>query len=228
MADEFRAVAEREGDPDLIDKIADERNVNTVDQLMAWLEEHNHPAMIMAADLSNDPGCSGLYVFKDDRVWAVRQPGLCPPGFAMAMTIGVPTNPAGRRRSTAACWPRNGPQPAGQIRRDLMNRSACHDLRPPWTPPSADIARLLSGRRTWKKWSCSTGNEARRGWASWGARARTGRKRVRRGRNRPIIDTPKPSCARALSAEPPDIAILTPMMAAQIMRDQGVRCLYDP
>ncbi len=49
MSDEFKVVAEREGDPDLIDKIADERNVNTVDELMAWLEEHNHPALVMDA-----------------------------------------------------------------------------------------------------------------------------------------------------------------------------------
>jgi acetyl-CoA synthase len=49
MADELKAVAEREGDPDLIDRIADERNVSTVDELLAWLEAHEHPAMIMEA-----------------------------------------------------------------------------------------------------------------------------------------------------------------------------------
>ncbi len=47
MADELRAVAEREGDPDLLDRIADERDVNTVDDLLAWMEEHNHPALVM-------------------------------------------------------------------------------------------------------------------------------------------------------------------------------------
>jgi acetyl-CoA synthase len=47
MADELKAVCEREGDPDLLDKIADERNVTSVDELMAWLEAHNHPAMVM-------------------------------------------------------------------------------------------------------------------------------------------------------------------------------------
>jgi acetyl-CoA synthase len=47
MAEEFQAVAEREGDPDLISKIADERNVTTVEDLLAWLEEHNHPALVM-------------------------------------------------------------------------------------------------------------------------------------------------------------------------------------
>jgi acetyl-CoA synthase len=47
MADELQAAAEREGDPDLIGRIADERQVSSVDELLAWLEEHNHPALIM-------------------------------------------------------------------------------------------------------------------------------------------------------------------------------------
>ncbi len=47
MADELRAVAEREADPDLINKIADERNASTVDELLAWMEEKNHPALVM-------------------------------------------------------------------------------------------------------------------------------------------------------------------------------------
>ncbi|MDX1415319.1 MAG: acetyl-CoA decarbonylase/synthase complex subunit alpha/beta [Candidatus Promineifilaceae bacterium] len=47
MADELQAVAIREGDPDLIDRIADERDVTSVDDLLAWLEEHNHPALVM-------------------------------------------------------------------------------------------------------------------------------------------------------------------------------------
>jgi acetyl-CoA synthase len=47
MAEEFKAVGMREGDPDLIDKIADERNVSTVDELLVWMEEHAHPALVM-------------------------------------------------------------------------------------------------------------------------------------------------------------------------------------
>ncbi len=49
MADELQAAAEREGDPDLIARIADERQVSSVDDLLAWLEEHNHPALVMEA-----------------------------------------------------------------------------------------------------------------------------------------------------------------------------------
>jgi acetyl-CoA synthase len=47
MADVFAAVAEREGDPDLIDKIADGNSAATVEELLAYLEEHNHPALVM-------------------------------------------------------------------------------------------------------------------------------------------------------------------------------------
>jgi acetyl-CoA synthase len=47
MSAELEAVAQREGDLDLINRIADERNATTVDDLLAWLEEHNHPALVM-------------------------------------------------------------------------------------------------------------------------------------------------------------------------------------
>jgi len=47
MAEELRVVTEREGDPDLLEKIADERHVTSVDELLAWMEEHNHPALVM-------------------------------------------------------------------------------------------------------------------------------------------------------------------------------------
>lgn len=48
MAEELKAVAEREGDAELIEKVADERSVSTVDELLAWMEAHNHPALVMA------------------------------------------------------------------------------------------------------------------------------------------------------------------------------------
>ncbi|MCL4879676.1 MAG: CO dehydrogenase/CO-methylating acetyl-CoA synthase complex subunit beta [Anaerolineae bacterium] len=47
MAAELQAVAEREGDPDLIERIADERHATTVEDLLMWLEQHNHPALMM-------------------------------------------------------------------------------------------------------------------------------------------------------------------------------------
>jgi acetyl-CoA synthase len=47
MSDELKAVCEREGDPDLLGKIADETGAATVEELLAWLEAHNHPAIAM-------------------------------------------------------------------------------------------------------------------------------------------------------------------------------------
>jgi acetyl-CoA synthase len=47
MAEEFKAIVTLQGDPDLIGKIADERQVTTVEQLLVWLEEHNHPALAL-------------------------------------------------------------------------------------------------------------------------------------------------------------------------------------
>jgi acetyl-CoA synthase len=47
MVTEFAAVAEREGVPDLIDRIADERSVTMVDELVEWVKEHNHPVLEM-------------------------------------------------------------------------------------------------------------------------------------------------------------------------------------
>jgi CO dehydrogenase/acetyl-CoA synthase beta subunit len=47
MDKELREVAAREGDPDLVDKIADERIATTVEELLAYLEEKGHPALTM-------------------------------------------------------------------------------------------------------------------------------------------------------------------------------------
>ena len=47
MAEELKQVAIREGDPDLIDKIADERVATTVEELLPYLEEKGHPALTM-------------------------------------------------------------------------------------------------------------------------------------------------------------------------------------
>jgi len=47
MAEELKTVAERVGDMELIDRIADERSVTTVEELLPWMEENNHPALTM-------------------------------------------------------------------------------------------------------------------------------------------------------------------------------------
>jgi acetyl-CoA synthase len=47
MAAEFGVVAEREGMPDLLEHIADERSVSTVEELVTWVKEKNHPVLEM-------------------------------------------------------------------------------------------------------------------------------------------------------------------------------------
>ncbi|MGQ9628239.1 MAG: acetyl-CoA decarbonylase/synthase complex subunit alpha/beta [Anaerolineae bacterium] len=47
LAEELKEVCIREGDPDLLEKIADERVATTVEELLAYLEEKGHPALTM-------------------------------------------------------------------------------------------------------------------------------------------------------------------------------------
>ncbi len=47
MRDELQTVADREGIPDLIDKIADGGEVTTVEELQEWVKSHNHPVLEM-------------------------------------------------------------------------------------------------------------------------------------------------------------------------------------
>jgi len=47
MAEELKKVCEREGDPDLLDKIADETICTDVEGLLAYLTEKEHPALTM-------------------------------------------------------------------------------------------------------------------------------------------------------------------------------------
>jgi acetyl-CoA synthase len=49
MAEELKVIADRAGDPALMDRIADERSVATVEELLPWLEDHEHPALTMDA-----------------------------------------------------------------------------------------------------------------------------------------------------------------------------------
>ncbi|MBI4297153.1 MAG: CO dehydrogenase/CO-methylating acetyl-CoA synthase complex subunit beta [Chloroflexi bacterium] len=51
MADELKEVCQREGDPDLLDKIADEKTAKTLEELVAFLQEKGHPALAMPSIL---------------------------------------------------------------------------------------------------------------------------------------------------------------------------------
>ena len=47
LGEELVAVCAREGAPDLMHRIADERNATTVDELARWLRHQQHPALRM-------------------------------------------------------------------------------------------------------------------------------------------------------------------------------------
>jgi acetyl-CoA synthase len=47
MAEQLKKVAEREGDPDLMDKICDERIATDVEGVLQYITEKNHPALSM-------------------------------------------------------------------------------------------------------------------------------------------------------------------------------------
>jgi acetyl-CoA synthase len=47
LAEQLKEVATREGDPDLIDRICDERVATDVEGLLAYVTEKNHPALTM-------------------------------------------------------------------------------------------------------------------------------------------------------------------------------------
>jgi acetyl-CoA synthase len=47
MADQLAEVAEREGDPELLDKIADERDCTDVEGLLEFMQTKGHPALEM-------------------------------------------------------------------------------------------------------------------------------------------------------------------------------------
>ena len=47
MQDELKDVAEREGIPDLIERIADSESVTTVEELQEWVKDKNHPVLEM-------------------------------------------------------------------------------------------------------------------------------------------------------------------------------------
>jgi CO dehydrogenase/acetyl-CoA synthase beta subunit len=48
LSPQLRVVCEREGDPGLLEKIADGESVNSVQDLMTWLQAKAHPALEMA------------------------------------------------------------------------------------------------------------------------------------------------------------------------------------
>ena len=107
MADELQAAAEREGIPDLIDRIADGSTVTEVDQLVQWLEEKDHPALKMTPmEPAPEPGEPE---FEMEAVQAAAPPP--PPAETRGARSGAPSAvPAAEEAEKAV--PEPAPKPA--------------------------------------------------------------------------------------------------------------------
>ena len=87
MIDEFQIVAEREGIPDLIDKIADGESVTTVEELQEWVKAKQHPVLEMptmqreekALDIPEEVEVSEDVIAQAEAVIAKTSPETQPP-----------------------------------------------------------------------------------------------------------------------------------------------------
>ncbi|MBC8505641.1 MAG: CO dehydrogenase/CO-methylating acetyl-CoA synthase complex subunit beta [Anaerolineales bacterium] len=59
MAEEFKVVAEREGVPDLMDRIADGNSVTTVEELVDWVKQKDHPVLDMGPMVAQSAAVDG-------------------------------------------------------------------------------------------------------------------------------------------------------------------------
>jgi acetyl-CoA synthase len=59
MAEEFKVVAEREGVPDLMERIADSNSVTTVEELVEWVKDKNHPVLDMGPMVAKSAAVEG-------------------------------------------------------------------------------------------------------------------------------------------------------------------------
>jgi acetyl-CoA synthase len=109
MAEEFKAVAEREGVPDLIDRIADERSATTVDELSAFLKEKNHPALEMGVMQAASGAAEAVKTIEAD----ATAPAAAKPSTATPKAEPTPKPaPAAAKPAPVAATPAPAPAPA--------------------------------------------------------------------------------------------------------------------
>jgi len=87
MQDELQAVAEREGMPGLIDRIADGSSVNTVDELVEWVKEKDHPVLEMGP---MDPRERGVGVAPEKVEGVGAEPEAAEPARAAEEAVEPP------------------------------------------------------------------------------------------------------------------------------------------
>ncbi|HUT20836.1 MAG TPA: acetyl-CoA decarbonylase/synthase complex subunit alpha/beta [Anaerolineae bacterium] len=122
MATELAAVAEREGDPELISRIADGDSVTEVDELVKWLEEHEHPALDMepmepapepeeVAEAAMAAAGSAAPAARAPAAEAAHKAAAAEPQVAGAVEA-VPAKPAAEKAAPAVLAPE---QPAAKV-----------------------------------------------------------------------------------------------------------------
>ncbi len=128
MQGELAGVAEREGIPDLIDKIADSESVTTVEELQEWVKSKNHPVLEMPTmqreekelDIPEAVQESSEVIAQAEAVIAKKTPETPKPAPAVAATPPAPT-PAAPAPSIPAGVTGDGPEKAvNMLRRALM------------------------------------------------------------------------------------------------------------
>ncbi len=111
MANEFAAVAEREGIPDLIDRIADGRTAATVEELEEWVKEKDHPVLNMGPMQPAE----GTAVAETEEAVEEPQPVMEAVGAAEAVVkeaAAKPAPPPPGAKPTEEEVPFGGPEPA--------------------------------------------------------------------------------------------------------------------
>ncbi len=126
MQGEFAAVAEREGIPDLIDRIADSESVTTVEELQQWVKDKNHPVLEMPTmqreekelDIPEAVQESSEVIAQAEAVIAKKTPETPEPAAAAPPPAPTPAAPV---PSIPAGVTGDGPEKAvNMLRRALM------------------------------------------------------------------------------------------------------------
>ncbi len=102
MMGELQTIAERDGIPDFIDKIADGESVTTVEELQEWVKSKNHPVLEMPTmqreekelDIPEDEEKSEDVIAQAEAVIAKTAPDLPEPASTPAPATPAPQTPA--------------------------------------------------------------------------------------------------------------------------------------
>jgi acetyl-CoA synthase len=150
MADELRAVAEREGIPDLIERIADSSKVTTVEALQEWVEEMNHPVLEMGSMVRAPRETTTPEATQDLESWVedMAHPVLEMEAMAPAPPEKIMPEPAQAEKEmepSTAVASTPGPQdltPAGAVVTESKTRPKEMEIvvEPPATPKPEPVA----------------------------------------------------------------------------------------